>query len=371
MNKTERQLTTELDRAAHEVRVDVDRLWEAVQERTARPEPPVRVRRRVRGLAPYLAAASVATVLVTVAAVLAKSNEPAATDSGRPAPTTTSQPSAPTGPASGPIGDWGCRYRTTIEPGDNSMTGKPVRAVLDPRQVPQEAEEYGVPRYRFTLSGTTGVLEYGDATGRRIAATELTRSGPGWLVGKRTVCSGPSGQPSPDPIQLGKHTRTPLPLDLQAAQLKATPMIGTPILLDDRMYYDPAGMLRQRTLYAFESKGGYQFASMPASDGSYDNRVQPEDEVGGAIRIQPAGIDDARPFADHERLSPVLSYLTGDKTVEDLTVRSASTGAAGPAQHFTFPGDRTLYTVVPPSSLDGDSLVTVHRTTGDEPPRRF
>jgi hypothetical protein len=360
------------------VDVDLDRMWDAVQARTAGGQPSaVRTRQWGRRLAPYLAAASVATVLVTVAAVIADSNEqPAATDPGRPAttaPRTTDPSTGPsTGPAAGPIGDWACRYRTTIEPGNNSMTGKPVRAVLDARHAPPEAIEYGVPRYRFTVQGTTGVLEYGDTSGRRIAHTELTRSGSGWLVGKRTVCSGSGGRPSPDPVALGRYTPAPLPLDPKAAQLKATPMIGTPVLIDDRTYYDSTGMLRHRTLYAFETKGGYQFASMPAEHDSYDQRAQPEDEIGGANPPQVTGIDDTHIFAGHTQLLGfVLSYLTGDTSVEGFTVKSAATGATGPAQRFTFPGGRTLYTVVPPTTVDGDTLVTVHRTTGDDPPRRF
>ncbi|GAB2668078.1 hypothetical protein [Kribbella swartbergensis] len=372
MNDTERQLRTELDRAASAVRVDVDRLWNAVHERTAGAGPAVHARPWRRRLAPYLAAASVATVLVTVTvgAVIADGNEqPAATTSTPPAKPRTNEPAA--GPAAGPIGDWACRHRTLITPGTNSVTGKPIRAVIAPGQAPTEAIEYGVPRYNITVKGQTGVLEYGDAAGRRIARTELTRAGTGWLIGKRTVCSGPAADPSPDPIQLGRHTRSPLPLDPRAAQLTATPIIGTPILVDDRTYYDPAGMLRQRTLYAFQTKGGYQFASMPADDGSYDNRAQPEDLIGGADRVQPTGTDDTRPFAGRERLSLVLSYLTDDKTVEGLTVRSASTGTTGPAQRFDFPGGRTLYTVVSPTTVDGDALVTVHRTTRDDPPRRF
>jgi hypothetical protein len=111
---------------------------------------------------------------------------------------------------------------------------------------------------------------------------------------------------------------------------------------------------------------------MPADNDSYDLRAQPEDEIGGASPAQTVGTDDTHVFADHTRWQGfVLSYLTDDKTVEGLTVRSATTQEAGPAQQFAFPGGRRLYTVVPTSRIDGDSLVTVHRTTGDERPRRF
>jgi hypothetical protein len=252
------------------------------------------------------------------------------------------------------------------------MTFKPIRAVLDPRTVPPEAVAYGVPRYRFTLSGTTGMLEYGDASGRRIARTALTRTATGWLIGDRTVCSGAGGRPSPNPVRLGAHTESPLPLDPRAAQLHATPMIGRPVLIDDRTYYDPAGMLRQATLYAVATKGGYQFVRMPADDGLIGHQPQPEDRIGGADPLESVGADDTFVFAGHTPFfGLVLSYLTADKTVEGLSLRTASTGAPGPAQSFTLPGGRTLYTVVPVSPVDGDSLVTVHRTTGDEPPKRF
>jgi hypothetical protein len=371
MNDTERRLIDELDRAASEVQVDVDRMWNTVQQRTAVRDTEPAARSWSRRLAPYLAAASVAAVLLVVGASLVGGTEPDASPVTSPSSTTkTTNP--PKGPIPGPIGDWACGSRTVLSPGTNSMTFQPIRAVLDPRKVPPEAVAYGVPRYRFTLSETTGVLDYGDASGRRIARTELTRTTTGWLVGDRTVCSGPGGRPSPDPVRLGAHTKSPLPLDSRAAQLQATPMIGRPVLIDDRTYYDPAGMLRQATLYAFATKGGYQFVSMPADDGAVSQQPQPEDQLGGGNLLQPIGADDTYLFAGHSPFfGVVLSYLTDDKTVEGLGLRTASTGEPGPAQSFAMPGGRTLYTVVPVSPVDGDSLVTVHRTTGDEPPKRF
>ncbi|ONI74012.1 hypothetical protein BWI15_11570 [Kribbella sp. ALI-6-A] len=372
MNDTERRLIDELDRAASEVQVDVDRMWNAVQQRTdVQPEPPARP--WSRRLAPYLAAASVAAILLVAGASLVDGTEPdtVTVPAASPRPTTkTTNPSK--GPTAGPIGDWACGTRTVLSPGTDSMTSKPIRAVLDPLKAPPEAVAYGVPRYRFTLSGTTGVLDYGDASGHRIARTELTRTATGWLVGDRTVCSGAGGRPSPDPVRLGAHTKSPLPLDPRAAQLRATPMIGRPVLIDDRTYYDPAGMLRQATLYAFATQGGYQFVRMPADDGGIGQQPQPEDQIRGADPLQLAGADDTHVFAGHTPFfGVVFSYLTNDKTVEGLSLTTASTGEPGPAQSFALPGGRTLYTVVPVSPVDGDSLVTVHRTTGDEPPRRF
>ncbi|TDO36360.1 hypothetical protein EV643_12091 [Kribbella sp. VKM Ac-2527] len=369
----ENRLTQELEREAAAVRVDVDRMWDDVQQRTVGKtvvNPSVRPWRR--RLTPYLAAASVATVLVAAGAFLTDPDEPPVSSTTPPPTTKITKIGREPVTRPGPIGDWVCPDRTVIQPGKDSMTFKPIRAVLDPAKAPPEAIAYGVPRYRYTLSGATGVLDYGDATGRRISRTELTRTTTGWLVGKRTVCSGPGGRPSPDPVALGAHTAAQLPFDPRSAQVKATPIIGKPLLIDDRTYYDPAGMLRHATLYAFETKGGYQFASVPADDESYQPDALPEDMISGGNLVQPTGADETYIFAGSAPFfGTVLSYLTDDKTVESLSVRSASDGATGPAQRFTFPGGRTLYTVVPVSQLDGDTLVTVHRTTGDEPPRRF
>jgi hypothetical protein len=371
MNRSERRLSQELDRAATARQVDVDQLWQAVRERTAgtpgSAPPAAHPPRWRRRLTPYLAAASVAGIFV-VAALFANGNKPSG-------PTTTPEPVVPhstltNGPLSSAIGAWACQNRREIEPGINSVTGKPVRAVLDPDETPPEAIAYGVPRYQFTLHGTTGVLDYGDSSGRRIARTELTHTTTGWLVGRRTTCSGPAGGMSPDPAGLGQYMPSPLPLDPQSAQVKATPPIGDPIVLDDRRYYDSTGMLRHRTLYVFAVEGGYQFASMPA-DGSYRTGAQTEDTIGAADMSPPAGTSDTYIYGGSDRLGLVLTYLTSKKTVEGLTSRDAATGATGAAQQFTFPDGRTLYTVVPAPARQGGTLVTVHRSTGDDPPRRF
>ncbi|WP_350274579.1 hypothetical protein [Kribbella sp. HUAS MG21] len=364
MNETERRLTEELERAAATKTVDVDHLWQQVHERTTRP-----VRRR-RPIAPYLAAAAVAGVLVVSATLLADSNQetPAATASPgpkkKPAPKTS-------GPRPATVGDWACKDRRQLQPGTDSMTFKPVRAVLDPAKAPPEAVAYGVPLYEFTLNGKSGTLDYADAAGRRIARTELTRTTTGWLVGGRTVCSGPGGRPSPDPVALGRHTSSPLPLDPQSAQVKATPPVGDPILLDDRTYYDAAGMLRHRTLYVFATKGGYEYASMPGEEGSYAIGGQREDTIGGTVLSPAVGTDTTYIFGADDNLGMVLSYLTKQRAVEGLTSRDSATDAAGVSQHFAFPGGRTLHTVVPAPAADGNTYVTVRRTTGDDPPRRF
>ena len=370
MNEPERRLTQDLDRAATQVQVDVDQLWQAFHERSAESPTgapvshPAGWRRR---LTPYLAAASVASVLV-VAALFANGNKPSAITTTPEPVISTSTPSS--GPLPSAIGAWACKDRRVIEPGINSVTGNRVRAVLDPTETPPEAIVYGVPRYQFTLNGTTGVLDYGDSSGRRIARTELTYTMNGWLVGRRTTCSGPAGRQSPDPAALGQYTSSPLPLDPQSAQVKATPPIGDPVLLDDRTYYDSTGMPHHRTLYAFAVEGGYQFASVPA-DGSYRTGAETEDTIGAAGMSPPVVTSDTYIFGGSDSLGLVLTLLTTNKTVEGLTSRDATTGAAGAAQQFTFPNGRTLYTVVPAPARQGATLVTIHRTTGNDPPRRF
>ena len=245
----------------------------------------------------------------------------------------------------GAIGDWACPYRTVVKPGVDMSAGspppfKPVRVLLDPTVVPAEAVGYGVPRYHFSLSGAKGVLDYGDTAGKRISRTELTRTPTGWLVVQRTVCSGQDGRPSPDPVKLGTYTKKPLAFDKNAAQVKATPITGTPVLLDDRTYYDGTGMLRQTTLYAFPVKGGYQFARVPADGGSFDSSVIPEGRIAGDAGV--GSITGASKDDDLRRLQLsvglVFSYLTRDADVTGIGVKHPSNNSAGPAQRFTFPG---------------------------------
>jgi hypothetical protein len=109
---------------------------------------------------------------------------------------------------------------------------------------------------------------------------------------------------------------------------------------------------------------------MPA-DGSYRTGAQTEDTIGAADMSPPAGTSDTYIYGGSDRLGLVLTYLTSKQTVEGLTSRDAATGATGAAQQFTFPDGRTLYTVVPAPARQGGTLVTVHRSTGDDPPRRF
>jgi len=377
MNQTESRLTDELRAEAARVDVDVDRMWSAVQGRTVEPSPSVR-RPWGRVLAPYAAAAAVAAVLVAVAVNLSGNDGTTATPGPTSEPGTAVKPSQPVGgPVDGAIGDWACPYRTVVNPGIDMFSGspppfKPVRVLLDPSVVPAEALGYGVPRYNFSLSGAKGVLDYGDSAGQRISRTELTKTAKGWLVVRRTVCSGQGGKPSPDPVKLGTYTPKPLAFNKNAAQVKATPITGTPVLLDDRSYYDGTGMLRQTTLYAFPVKGGYQFARVPAEDGSFDSSVIPEGRIAGDAGVPITGAGPEAIFADYTlSVGWVFSYLTRDADVTGIGVKHPSNDSAGPAQRFTFPGGRTLYTAVPTSRQDGDALVTVHRKSGDEAPARF
>lgn len=361
MNETETRLTDELKREAATVEVDLDRMWSVVQERTT---PEITVHRPWRRrLAPYAAAAAVAAVVATAAVLNNDQREPSVATQTTPTPPAAAK-KAPSGPINQPVGDWACRHRTAIQP-------TPM-VFLDPRKAPDEAADRAVPRYHFALNGKTGVLDYGDASGRRISRTELTKAGDLWRLGERTVCSGADGRPSADPVALGKYTGSPLPFDARSAQLQEVPATGTPLLVDDRSYFDSTGMLRQTTLYAYPGKGGYAFARMPAG-GSYDSRVTPKDQLGGdSAQVDSRGPDQTNPFGAHAfSLDLIVSYLTSDADVTGLSSTSASDDRNGPAQKFTFPGGRTLYTVVAQSKIDGDTSVTVHRKSGDEAPKRY
>lgn len=378
MNRIEERLTEALGSEAERVEVDTDRMWSALRTRTvdARPEPSTERSPRGRGLVPYLAAAAVVAVLVPIGVALADSDDP--NGGGDPAATTetplpTKKPKPVGGPVASSIGAWACPHQTVLSMGADSITGKPLRVVLDPTEVPEEATQYAVPRYRFTLGKTTGSLEYGDPAGRRVSRTELTKGAAGWQVGKRTVCSSANGRPSPAPDTLGRHTKIPVAFDRNSPQLKALPATGQPLLLDDRTYYDAAGLLRQTTLYAYPVKNGYQFARFPADDWGYRSDVIPEAQISGdSGSPSSSGTSKVTPFADYTRnIGGAFTYLTKDPDVTGLKLTHPSKGTTGPTQHFTFSGGRTLYTAVPTSFVDGDTLVTVQRRSGDEPPARF
>ncbi|MEV6410913.1 hypothetical protein [Kribbella sp. NPDC051718] len=174
MNETETRLTDGLKQEADSVQVDLDRMWSAVQEQT-RSTPAVRPaaqpRHWRRRLVPYVAAASVAAVLVTVAVVDDHDRGPSTATQTSPTPAKKKPSKAPTGPVDQTVGDWACSYRTVIQPRRSLQSFELLEAFVDAREVPPEALEYGVPRYHFTLKGKTGVLEYGDAAGRRISQT--------------------------------------------------------------------------------------------------------------------------------------------------------------------------------------------------------
>ncbi|NEA34361.1 hypothetical protein [Streptomyces sp. SID13031] len=380
MNETETRLTAELKQEADAVQPDLDRMWSAIQERTREGSADASVvqgaRPWRRRAAPYVAAASVAAVLVTVAVVNDHGRGPSPATRTTPTQPATPQPSTPqqaskgpTGPVDLPVGDWACPDRTGITPRRSLQTYELPMFFVDPREVPDEATDHQVPRYHFTIDGNTGVLDYGDAEGRRISQTKLIRAGDRWRLSDRTVCSGADGRPSPNPVALGKYTEKPLPFEARSLGVQATPPTGTPLLVDDRTYFDGTGQLHQTTLYAYPAKGGYAFARMPADDSSYDSSVTPENRLGG----DSAQVDSRdTPFGAYAgNLDLILSYLTKDQDVTGLRITSSSGRPQGPAQKLTFPGGKTLYTAIARSKIDGDTLVTVLRKSGNEPPRRY
>lgn len=372
MNETETRLADELKQEADTVQVDLDRMWSVVQEQT-RTSPAVHRTARPwrRRLAPYVAAASVAAVVVTVAVVDNHDRGPSTATQTSPTPTPAKKKptKAPSGPVDQPVDDWACAYRTVIQPRRSLQTYELVPAFVDPREVPDEAKDYAVPRYHFTLNGKTGVLDYGDAAGRRISRTKLTKSGDRWRVGDRTLCSGADGRPSPDPVALGKYTAKPRPFNTKADTVKQAPPTGTPVLVDDRTYFDGTGLLRQTTLYAYPAKGGYAFARVPDSNSVW---VIPDNRLGGdSAQVNSSSSGPTNPFGEHAfSLDLIVSYLTGDRDVTGLRITSDSGQPQGPAQKLAF-GGKTLYTVVARSKIDGDTLVTVLRKSGNEAPRRY
>lgn len=107
------------------------------------------------------------------------------------------------------------------------------------------ADAVGAPRYEYSSSGDRAVLRLGNADGTLASTATFRRRSGGWDLVTTTKCAGARGSilvPERDPLRLGRRAATPYP---------GKKMVGAQaVLVDDRSYYDVAGLVHHRSMWA-------------------------------------------------------------------------------------------------------------------------
>ncbi len=112
-----------------------------------------------------------------------------------------------------------------------------------------EANRYGAARFEYVEEDRTAVLRLGNADASLASESEFTRRGGDWRLVTATRCAGVGGTavvPTDDPLRLGEHEVDPWPA---ASMFDVTETDGAPVLVDDRLLYDTAGLLEHRSIY--------------------------------------------------------------------------------------------------------------------------
>ncbi len=224
--RVEDRLARALREEAGAVEVDVARLHaETLRRVAARPAP----RRGSRVAVPVAAAV---VVLALAAGVLALVQGLRGIDLPGPA-------------SNGPVDrGFSCAHRETLDlvhPVDDAF--QPTLA----NGAAAFAREVRAPRHALTISGRTATLRLGNADGSLASRTRFTRAGNGpFRAVEAVLCTGAGGGilvPGEDLLRLGPHSSaTPYPSSIVQG--------SSPVLVDDRSYYDVAGLVRHRSLWA-------------------------------------------------------------------------------------------------------------------------
>lgn len=250
------QVLTEALRDEGESRdVDVPRLWARTQDRL--DEQPRRARRL-----PALAAAAAAVAVVAGVAGLTQVDW--AGDNG---------PAGPDTPARSAVDDeFTCARQATYDwtqPGTYeddyyipSLHGGAVR----------QAQNYRASSYEFEKHGDQAFLRFGNADGTLGLVTEFHREDGKWEPFRTETCSGEAGNvtvPTRGEWRLENHGGEPLDASMVVG-VRPQPAL----LVDDRSYYDGAGLVRHRSMYAHRCRKGMCLTSGNLT-GGIGTSVQP------------------------------------------------------------------------------------------------
>jgi hypothetical protein len=109
------------------------------------------------------------------------------------------------------------------------------------------ADEMGATRFELVGGPEATVLRLGNEDGSLASLNTMHRERHGWVLDDMTACDGGESMlvPTPNHGRLGVHGAEPWP---------AEGVVGDPadaVLVDDREYYNPAGLVMHRSIFAF------------------------------------------------------------------------------------------------------------------------
>ena len=137
------------------------------------------------------------------------------------------------------------RHRQQRHPGARG-SGRSRRTGPEP-DAGAAADFERAPRYDYDETGDRATLRFGNADGSLASAATFARTGDGWDLVTTTKCAGEGGGilvPEADPLRLGRRDFQPYP----ARRMTEQP--DRAVLVDDRGYYDVAGLVHHRTIWA-------------------------------------------------------------------------------------------------------------------------
>jgi hypothetical protein len=193
------------------------------------------------------------------------------------------------------------------------------------------ADAEGTPRYDYSSSGNRALLRLGNADGTLASTATFRRHGGEWDLVTTTKCAGAGGSilvPERDPLRLGRRATTPYP---------GEEMVGAQaVLVDDRSYYDVAGLVHHRSMWAAPCNQSLCLASGKPTSMVLDRVPPPR---GASTEVEDISSMFLPPDDMVGRKNPFRTWVVYDPERRDTLVwgRSASGERVAEAKRITGP----------------------------------
>lgn len=211
------------------------------------------------------------------------------------------------------------------------------------------ADAMGAARFELVGGPQATVLRLGNEDGSLASLNTMHRTEQSWVLDDMTACDGRDNMlvPAPNHGELGVHGSEPWPSE---EVLGGRPQA---VLVDDRAYYNAAGVVRHRSLYAFRCGEDVCFA---ASDGT---DVTAEFVRGDTVPkdLTPVFLPD-HPLQDQPPPYSFLAVYDPDEQVTRVAWEPSRGGMltwVDPMDDGAWPGN--LFLVLAPHDPDGTVLV--------------